>query len=122
MASPATVDANDTVTFTISVGHSVDSDTHAYDVSFSNVLPAEVVSSFPGDFSIIHSTLGDISASFEVVAGELRTIPGTTFDLLLGETLTIVVQGTVIGTVPAGPGHLIRSPDCLVESRWEHAR
>ena len=102
MASPATVDAHDNVTLTISVGHSVDSDTHAYDVSFSNVLPAEVASSFPGDFSIIHSALGDISASFEVVAGELRTIPGTTFDLLLGETLTIIVQGTANATVPAG--------------------
>ena len=102
MASPATADANDIVTFTIVVGHTVDSDTHAYDVSFSDVLPSEVVSSFPGDFSIIHSALGDISASFEVVAGELRTIPGMTFDLLVGETVTVTVQGTLSGTVPAG--------------------
>ncbi len=93
-------DAGDTVTYTIVIDHNALSDTDAFDLTFSDVIPSVLTSNFPADFSITHSASGDLSSIFELTAGnELRTIPGSTFDLLQGETLTITYDAVVGASV-----------------------
>ena len=101
--SPASVDGGDSLTYTIVIDHNAISDTNAFDVTFSDQLPPEVTVAFPSGVTVTHSTDGDITNLFELTAtGELRTIPGSSFDLLLGETVTLSVTGSLSPTVSPG--------------------
>ncbi len=100
--SSPTVDAGDSVTYTINIGHNANSDTDAFDVTFSDPVPANISWSFPADITATHSVLGDISALFQQTGNTLETIPGSSFDLLIGETVTITITGIVSGAVTPG--------------------
>ena len=100
--APTTGDAGDTFTYTIVISHDVDSDTGAYDATFQDSMPANVNWSFPTDVTITHSASGDLSGIFQQTGNDLETIPGNSFDLLLGETLTITIAGTLDDTVAPG--------------------
>ncbi len=108
----ATGDAGDTITYTVVVQHSADSDTDAFDITFTDTIPAEVNVAFPGDFTIVHSTLGNVSALFELTASnELRTVAGASFDLDFGETLTVTVVGTL--DISVEPGEMLNNTACV---------
>jgi fimbrial isopeptide formation D2 family protein/uncharacterized repeat protein (TIGR01451 family) len=97
--APGTADAGDPVVYTITVSHNGASDTDAYDVVFNDSVPAaiNVVS-----FSVAHSSAGDISSDFGLIGNTLATNPAASFDLLIGETVTITINGTVASTVNPG--------------------
>ena len=99
--SAASADAGDPVTFTIVIGHSGISDTDAFDVTFSDPVPPEISFTF-ADVTTTHSNLGDISSLFQQTGNTLETIPGSSFDLLVGETVTIEITGTINQTVTPG--------------------
>jgi uncharacterized repeat protein (TIGR01451 family)/fimbrial isopeptide formation D2 family protein len=99
--SAGSADANDPVTFTITIGHSGTSDTDAFDVTFSDPVPTEITWNMAG-VTATHSTLGDISALFQQTGNTLETIPGSSFDILAGETVTIVVAGAINQSVTPG--------------------
>jgi len=90
-------DAGDTLNYSAVISHQANSLANAFDTTFSDTLPAEIVA--PGAFTVTHSTLGDISARFEVVGNILRTIAGQSFDLALGQTVTIAFTSTLTGAV-----------------------
>ena len=99
--SAASVDAGDPITFTVVIGHSGTSDTDAFDVTFSDSVPPEISYTF-ADITAVHSVDGDISALFQQTGNTLETIPGSSFDLLVGETVTITISGTIAGSVTPG--------------------
>jgi uncharacterized repeat protein (TIGR01451 family)/fimbrial isopeptide formation D2 family protein len=94
----------DPVTYTIVISHAGTTNTDAYDVTFSDPLPTTYVN--VTGFTAAHSALGNISVLFEITAGgTLQTLPGQSFDLLQGETVTITVSGTL--TLAVQPGQTI---------------
>jgi fimbrial isopeptide formation D2 family protein/uncharacterized repeat protein (TIGR01451 family) len=99
--SAASADANDSVTFTITIGHSGTSDTDAFDVTFSDPVPPEINWNMSG-VTINHSVLGDISALFQRTGNTLETTPGSSFDLLFGQTVSIQITGTIDQSVTPG--------------------
>ncbi len=96
------VDGSDRVVYTIVIDHNAISDTDAFDVTFFDQLPTELNINFATDVTITHSTAGDIKGLFELVAGNALRTNGSTFDLLLGETVTIVVDAQIDPTVVGG--------------------
>ncbi|MEM7783024.1 MAG: SdrD B-like domain-containing protein [Planctomycetota bacterium] len=105
LSSPSSADAGDTVVYTITISHSADSDTDAFDVTFSDTLPEEI--SFTS-FIANHDSLGDISTLFEFDSGSntLRTIAGQSFDQNYGDDVVIIVTGALI-TAETEPGETI---------------
>lgn len=98
------VDAGDEVNYTITIDHNAASDTDAYDLTFTDLVPTSLVVDF-ADVTVTHSTLGDIKSLFELTGGnELRTIAGNSFDVLLGENVEITIKGEVVSTVFPGQG------------------
>ncbi|WP_346837710.1 isopeptide-forming domain-containing fimbrial protein [Microbulbifer sp. SAOS-129_SWC] len=104
LSSSATlIDANDPIEYTIVVSHTGFSDTDAFDTTFTDTLPPELT-----NVALVSATLtengvpSDISGQFQVTGNTLETIPGSTFDLLQGDTLTLVVSADVVGNVVAG--------------------
>ena len=94
-----TGDSGDTVQYTFVIAHAGSSDTNAFDVTFNDVLPGVKLDNMVIN-SVTHSGSGDISSLFELTPGEfLRTIAGNSFDLLKGQTVTIVISGTLSGAV-----------------------
>ena len=99
--SALVADASDPVTFTITIDHSGTSDTDAFDVTFSDPVPPEITWNL-ADVTATHSTAGDISALFRQNGNTLETIPGSSFDILLGETVTIEIVGSINQSVVPG--------------------
>jgi len=97
-----TGDAGDTAVYTYVIRHNGaadaggDSLANAYEVTFTDPLAADIT---PGSFTVTHSTLGNITGRFEVAGGQLRTQAGQSFDLLLGETVTITFNSVLADTV-----------------------
>ncbi|MGH8620227.1 MAG: DUF4347 domain-containing protein, partial [Burkholderiales bacterium] len=97
-----TGDAGDTAVYTYVIRHNGagdlggDSLANAYEVTFTDPLAADIT---PGSFTVTHSTLGIITGRFEVAGGQLRTQAGQSFDLLLGETVTITFNSVLADSV-----------------------
>ncbi len=100
-----TADAGDTVTFMITVRHAATSDADAFDVTFTDAIPPEITYVFPAGVTATHSTLGDITGLFQMNGNTLETIPGSSFDLALTETVVITVNGLI--SVAAVPGQTL---------------
>ncbi len=97
--SGTTGDSGDSVQYTFVISHEALSDTDAFDVTFQDALPGVKLDGLT-IASVTHSASGDLSALFEITPGEvLRTQVGSSFDLLEGQTVTIVVTGTLSGAV-----------------------
>ena len=99
--APAVADAGETVIYTIDIDHNTDSDTDAYDITFSNPLPSQL-DVVIGNVTVIHSVLGDITSLFEISGGVLQTIPGMTFDLPLDASIQVVINGIANTSIEAG--------------------
>ncbi|MCL4207221.1 MAG: isopeptide-forming domain-containing fimbrial protein [Pirellulaceae bacterium] len=91
--------AGSTVQYTMVISHAASTNTDAYDVTFSDPLPAEFVFAPLPAFSAAHSADGDISGRFQISGTTLETIPGLSFDLLQGQTVTVIVTGTLATSV-----------------------
>lgn len=100
--SESTGDAGDSVTYTFVVSHTSESGAAAYDVAFQNPFPVGLDVEFATGVSVTHSTDGDIKSLFELAAGTVRTVSGQSFDLAVGETVTVAVTGTIGTSVKAG--------------------
>ena len=100
-STDAAGDAGEAVVYTITVDHTGVSETDAFDVTFNDPLPDELTVT---GFTVIHSTLGDISGRFEhdAATNTLRTKAGESFDLALAEDLTVTLNTTVNGDAEAG--------------------
>ena len=98
--SAPVVDANDSVTFNITISHSGAS-TDAFDVTFTDPVPSQISWNI-ADITAVHTSLGDISGLFQQTGNTLETIPGASFDILDGETVTITVTGTISQSVTPG--------------------
>ncbi len=112
LTSTSPVDAGDAVSWTVSVQHTANSDADAYDATLQDPLPSTI--DFVGLLAT-HSTLGNVSSLFEFDSGtrQVRTIPGQSFDLAPGETLTVTVDGIV--NVSAEPEQVITNQ---AEVQW----
>ncbi|MCA9185474.1 MAG: isopeptide-forming domain-containing fimbrial protein [Planctomycetales bacterium] len=112
LTSSTPADAGDTVTWVVLVEHSAASDADAYDATFLDTIPSEILLN---SFTVTHSTLGDISALFEFdgPTRQLRTITGQTFDLLAGATATVTINGTL--DVSAQPEQIVSNQATI---RW----
>lgn len=90
------VDAGDAIQYQIVIEHTALSDSAAYDLDFTDVVPSEIAIS---GFTAVHSTNGDMTASgsntIEQAGNTIQVRSGTSFDLAEGETVTIVISGTV---------------------------
>jgi|GEM_PF-711832 len=88
----AGVDAGDTVTYQIVVNHTGASTADAFDLNLSDDMPAALGTSITIASAFIGST--DVSSAFAINgSGDLVTIGD--IDLPVGQTLTIVLSGTV---------------------------
>ena len=96
-----TGDAGDSVAYEVVVSHDGASNADAFDLTFADPLPDDVT---VNSFTVTHSTLGDVTASFFLDGGTntLRNFPGSEPDLRLGETLTVAVNGTIDESAEAG--------------------
>jgi uncharacterized repeat protein (TIGR01451 family)/fimbrial isopeptide formation D2 family protein len=90
----ATADAGDTVTYTITVAHTAASTSAAYDLDVTDTLPAGFTAT---GYTATIATANDSAALFDL-AGQAFTTDGTV-NLALGQTLTIVITGTLDATV-----------------------
>ncbi|WP_197455228.1 DUF4347 domain-containing protein [Stieleria neptunia] len=102
VASPDHVDAGDRVTLDLVVRHSAASDTDAFDVILSEVLPSALQN--VSLVSVLHSSAGDLSSLFDLssTTNTVTTIAPAGFDLRKGETLTLRVTGVVSQSVNPG--------------------
>lgn len=98
----ATIDAGDSVTYTIVIGHNANSDTDAFDVIFTDPVPSAITWNYPADVTATHSSAGNILGDFEQAGDILQTVAGSTFDLLSGETVTLTITGVIGGGVTPG--------------------
>jgi len=106
-------DAGNPIAYTITIQHNdgtiagADSETDAYDLTFIDVLPDSLENI---TFTVVHSDAAKTlatSALFEYDATdhEVRTISGQSFDLLVGESITVAIASTIVDDV--GPGQEI---------------
>ena len=109
-ASPLTADAGDTITYSITIANLAanGSGADAYDVSFADVLPSQlligpaignVLSNFTGPIAIANFQISDFA---EGGAPNNLTTTGSGFTLLLGQTATFQITGTLSNTVNPG--------------------
>lgn len=103
----ASGDAGDPATYTIVLSHDTPSNQAAFDLTFSDTLPAQIGKSLTtaldiADVTVVHSTLGDITAQFEVVGGVLQTKATADIDLQLGQTITVTISGVLRQAVAPG--------------------
>jgi len=94
--SPNMADAGDTVQYSIVIRHSAASETDAYDATFSDVLPAELVS-----VALVSAVDGGGTTvpGFSVSG---NTVSNADYDLPLGDTITLTVTGVVDTIASAG--------------------
>ncbi len=97
--SPTSVDAADSVTYTIDLAHNMASDTDAFDVTFSDTIPTGLSVS---GFTVVHSDDGDITSLFELVGNTIQTTSGSSFDILLGESVSVTVNADTLPAISVG--------------------
>ncbi len=93
-ASPTTGDANDTVTFTITIAHGAASNTDAFDAVVTDAIPAGITITGGPAF-----TVGVAPTSLTLVA---NTVTGTWTAFPLGSTSTFTVTGTLDASIAPG--------------------
>ncbi|QKX17133.1 DUF4347 domain-containing protein [Microbulbifer sp. YPW1] len=97
------IDAGDPVQYTIVISHTGFSDTDAFDATFFDTLPPELE-----NVSLASATLTvngfdtDVSNLFVVNGNTIEMAPDASFDLLLGDTLTLVIDANVVSDVTLG--------------------
>ncbi|MCQ3830866.1 DUF11 domain-containing protein [Microbulbifer elongatus] len=86
------IDANDPIDYTVVISHASTSETDAFDATFSDTLPPEL-----GDVTLVSATLDgvDVLDRFVVNGNTISMAAGESFDLLMGETLTLQFSATV---------------------------
>ena len=87
----ASGNVGDPVEYTLTIEHTANSETDAFDVSVVDNLPAEFAN------ATISSVTGaglDV-ADFEISGGALQVAGGATVDILYGQTVTIVLSGEI---------------------------
>ncbi len=114
-ASVSELDAGDPISYTITAVNSLD--LTAYDAVFTDQLPCDALGSlilldFAAGVTVTDSAGVITKADFELVTDangcyELRSLPGISFDLVSGQTITLTVDGTVVNRV---------SPTLLLEN------
>ena len=89
-------DAGDTVRYEIVVQHANDSTAGAYDIDFSDVVPAGIE-----NVTVLSAldSIGQTVPGFEVIGQEVRN---QSFDLPLNDQVTVAVSGTVTDSTAAG--------------------
>ena len=96
-------DAGDAVAYSVVISHQSNSLAEAFDTTFSDAISPLLGITNISQVTVTHSTLGDVTNLFEVVnvGGNyvLQTKAGSTFDLALGEHLTITATGALTGAV-----------------------
>jgi len=92
--SVATGDAGDPVTYTLTIDHTANSNSDAFDLDITDTLPSEFT---PTGFTATISAAGDQNGNFNL-AGNTFTTTGTV-NLAQGQTLTIEFTGTLNTTV-----------------------
>lgn len=95
-------DAGDPVEYTIVLSQTPGSQADAFDVTFADLIPAEIS---PSGFTVVDS-LGSVTAADFTLSGNNLTT-SSSFDFLFNasRTITIVVDGTLLNTV--SPSQLI---------------
>ncbi len=96
---PANPDAGDTVTYRIVIENT--SDVDAFDITFRDLLPAELDLDTGSFTAIRQSGLSNVASWFNVTADEI-THAGTGFDLAAGDSITITYDATILATVRDG--------------------
>ncbi|WP_231759362.1 isopeptide-forming domain-containing fimbrial protein [Microbulbifer elongatus] len=91
-SSSSRIDANDQIDYTVVISHASASETDAFDATFSDTLPPEL-----GGVTLVSATLDgvDVSDRFVVNGNTISMAAGESFDLLMGETLTLQFSATV---------------------------
>ncbi|WP_299596902.1 isopeptide-forming domain-containing fimbrial protein [uncultured Microbulbifer sp.] len=101
--TPVPIDGGDAVQYTIVVSHSAFSDTDAFDATFTDTLPPELTGVALSSATLTVNGLDtDVLNLFQTNGNTIETIPGQSFDLLFGDTLTLVVDATVVNNVLVG--------------------
>ncbi|MBB5212680.1 isopeptide-forming domain-containing fimbrial protein [Microbulbifer hydrolyticus] len=91
------IDAGDPVQYTIVISHSGFSDTDAFDATFIDTLPPELTNASLASATLtVNGVDTDVSSLFVVNGNTIEMAPDATFDLLLGDTLTLVIDANVI--------------------------
>jgi len=90
-------DAGDAVNYTAVISHQSNSLAEAFNTTFSDPLPSQIAT--PSSFTVTDSVLGDISGLFDISGGVLETKPGQSFNLALGETVTVAFTSTLTSAV-----------------------
>ncbi|MGH1428667.1 MAG: isopeptide-forming domain-containing fimbrial protein [Arenicella sp.] len=94
-------DIGDVVTYTIVIQHTSDSDTDAYDVTFSDQVPAEISSVSLVSAIYSEGLTSDLAGTDIVLAGNNITTAND-FTVAFGETVTVTVTGVIGNTVNVG--------------------
>ena len=95
---PANPDAGDTVSYRIVIENTSDID--AFDVTFQDVLPAELDLD-TGTFAAQRSDLANVASFFTVTADRIDHA-GTGFDLAAGQSISITYNATILPAVRDG--------------------
>ncbi|WP_143735525.1 isopeptide-forming domain-containing fimbrial protein, partial [Microbulbifer mangrovi] len=102
-ATSPRIDANDSVEYTIVISHSEFSDTDAFDATFSDTLPPELTNVILASATLtVNGFDTDVSGLFQVNGNTVETIPGQSFDLPEGATLTLVIDANVVSDIVVG--------------------
>ncbi|MFV8783972.1 isopeptide-forming domain-containing fimbrial protein [Microbulbifer sp. SA54] len=99
------IDAGDPIQYTIVISHTGFSDTDAFDATFIDTLPPELTNvSLASATLTVNGVPTDVSDLFVVNGNtiEMAAAPNDSFDLLLGDTLTLVIDATVVNDVTLG--------------------
>lgn len=93
-------DNGDSVTYTIVIQHTGDSDTDAYDVTIDDVIPSDIVS--VNLVSAVYSKDSSDLAGTDIVLAGNTLSTANDFTVELGETITITVTGTMDSGLVSG--------------------
>ena len=96
---PANPDAGDTVSYEIVIENT--SDTDAFDITFQDLLPAELDLDTGTFTATLQSGLNNVASWFSVTADDV-THAGTGFDLAAGDSILITYDATILATVRDG--------------------
>ncbi|WP_160154704.1 isopeptide-forming domain-containing fimbrial protein [Microbulbifer sp. ALW1] len=97
------IDANDQVEYTVVISHTGFSDTDAFDATFIDTLPPELTNVVLASATLsINGSDVDVSGLFQVNGNTIEMVPGQSFDLPLGATLTLVIEANVINNIVVG--------------------
>lgn len=96
---PTNPDAGDTVSYQIVIENT--SDTDAFDITFQDLLPAELDLDTGTFTATLQSGLNNVASWFSVTADDI-THAGTGFDLAAGDSIVITYDATILATVRDG--------------------